>query len=223
VEEPDRDRRHCGGLTGRRPVRDRTAASTVATVEFEAIRTDRLVLRPWRPEDKGPFAAMNADPTVMEFFAATLSRSESDALADTFAAEMAKYGFCPWAVEVGDGATFAGFIGLHNVPAYLSFAPAVEIGWRLARPWWGRGLATEGAGAALRFGFEALELDEIVSFTAVVNERSQRVMQRLGMTRASREDFDHPHVPEGHLVRPHVLYRLTATDWRARWRHGVGQ
>ena len=195
----------------------------MAPVEFHDIRTQRLVLRPWRPEDKEPFAAMNADPAVMEFFAATLSRSESDALADTFAAEMAEHGFCPWAVERRDGAAFGGFIGLHKVPAYLSFAPAVEIGWRLARPWWGRGLATEGAAAALRFGFEALDLDEIVSFTAVVNQRSQRVMQRLGMIRAPSEDFDHPHVPEGHLVRPHVLYRLTATDWRARSPHGVDQ
>jgi RimJ/RimL family protein N-acetyltransferase len=163
---------------------------------------------------------MNADPTVMEFFAATLSRSQSDSLVDSFAAEMAEHGFCPWAAEVRDDGTLAGFIGLHTVPASLSFAPAVEIGWRLARPWWGRGLATEGASAALRFGFEVLELDEIVSFTAVVNQRSQRVMQRLGMSRAPGEDFDHPHVPEGHPVRPHVLYRLTATDWRARSRHG---
>src|SRR5579872_2594501 len=136
------------------------------------LRTARLVLRPWREEDKEPFAAMNRDPAVMEFFPSDLDRAESDALADRFAAEGVQRGFCPWAVEGADDGTFIGFIGLHEVPDYLSIAPAVEVGWRLARAYWGRGLATEGATEALRYGFGSLDLHEIVSFTSVLNLRS---------------------------------------------------
>ncbi|HEY7947053.1 MAG TPA: GNAT family N-acetyltransferase [Acidimicrobiales bacterium] len=180
------------------------------------VETEQLLLRRWREEDKVPFAAMNSDPAVMEFFPAPLARAESDALVDRFDAELAERGFCPWAVELRESGTFIGFIGLHAVPEYLSFAPAVEVGWRLARPFWGRGFATEGAGGAVRFGFDVLELDEIVSFTSVVNLRSRRVMERLGMARSPDEDFEHPHVPEAHPLRPHVLYRLSGDQWRAR-------
>jgi len=185
----------------------------VAASELE---TEQLLLRRWREEDKAPFAAMNADPAVMEYFPATLSHAESDALADRFQAELDLRGFCPWAVELRESGSFIGFIGLHGVPESLSFAPAVEVGWRLARPFWGRGFATEGANRALFYGFEELGLEEIVSFTSVVNLRSRRVMERLGMTRRPDDDFDHPQVAEGDLLRPHVLYRLRRDDWRAR-------
>jgi len=188
--------------------RDRVSASE--------LETEQLLLRRWREEDKAPFAAMNADPAVMEFFPAALSRAESDDLADRFDAELDERGFCPWAVEVRESGTFIGFIGLHAVPDTLSFAPAVEVGWRMARPFWGRGFATQGAGAALRYGFEELALDEIVSMTSVVNLRSRRVMERLGMSRSPDDDFDHPRVPEGHVLRPHVLHRLSRSDWRDR-------
>jgi ribosomal-protein-alanine N-acetyltransferase len=181
------------------------------------LRTEQLILRPWREEDKVPFATMNADPVVMEYFPTVLNRAESDALVDRFDAELAECGFCPWAVELGDAGTFIGFIGLHAVPDYLSFSPAVEVGWRLARPFWGRGFATEGANGALQFAFDVLDLDEIVSFTSVVNLRSRRVMERLGMSRRPEEDFEHPRIAEGHLLRPHVLYRLAGDDyWRVR-------
>ena len=146
-----------------------------------------------------PFAVMNADPAVMEFFPALLTRAESDELVDRFDAELGERGFCPWAVELRESSAFIGFIGLHAVNESLPFAPAVEVGWRLARPFWGRGFATEGAARALLYGFEVHELDGIVSFTSAINLRSRRVMERVGMTRSPDDDFDHPRGAEGPL------------------------
>ncbi len=183
----------------------------------------RLRLRQWTAADRAPFAALNADPVVMEHFPAPLDRAQSDAMADRIEALIGQQGWGFWAAELLDGqdgpgapsGTFMGFIGLHRPTAPLPFAPCVEIGWRIARPFWGRGLATEGARLALRVGFEALGLEEIVAFTAQRNRRSQAVMARLGMRESPAEAFEHPSVPEGHPVRPHVLYRLTRTAWRA--------
>jgi len=178
------------------------------------LRTPRLVLRAWRPQDRAPFADMNADPEVMEFFPSTLDRDRSDALVEGFEAEFARRGFCPWAVDDrADGGGFIGFVGLHQVPADLSFAPGVEVGWRLARRSWGRGYATEAASAAIDFAFGTIGVVEIVSFTSALNMPSRRVMQRLSMTRDPAEDFDHPRVTVGHRLRPHVLYRLPAEAW----------
>lgn len=176
------------------------------------LRTDRLLLRHWRPEDAEPFAALNADPEGMRWFPAPLSRPESDALAARCAAHLEEHGWGLWAVEA-DG-RFIGFTGL-AVPRFRAHftAPAVgavEVGWRLARSAWGSGYATEGARAALRYGFDVLGLAEVVSFTASGNTRSRAVMERLGMHRDPADDFDHPDLPEGHPLRPHVLYRLAA-------------
>jgi RimJ/RimL family protein N-acetyltransferase len=174
--------------------------------------TERLRLRRWRDADRAPFAAMSVDPEVMEFFASLLTRAESDALIDEWQAELATRGWSHWAVELRESERFIGFIGL-SVPRWpLPFSPCVEIGWRLARPYWGQGLASEGARAALRVGFERIGLPEIVSFTAVVNVRSRAVMERIGL-RDANQDFDHPGVPEGHPVRRHCLYRLTRSEW----------
>jgi RimJ/RimL family protein N-acetyltransferase len=178
--------------------------------------TQRLMLRDWRDADRAPFAAMNADPTVMEFFPALLSPSQSDALIERFTSESTQRGFCPWALEEARSGAFVGFVGLHDVPHELAFAPSIEVGWRLARAFWGRGYATEAAEAALAFAFETLGVTDIVSFTSTINVRSQRVMQRLSMTRNSKDDFQHPGVPKGHALRPHVLYRLGADAWRSR-------
>jgi len=183
--------------------------------EFE-IPTVRLILRSWRESDRPPFAKMNADSAVMEFFPSPLSREESDALVSRFVDELAQRNYCPWAVEERDSGGFIGFVGLHEVPEYLSFAPAIEVGWRLARPFWGRGYATEAAAAALAFGFDTLGIDKIVSFTSTVNLRSRRVMERLSMSRNPDEDFEHPKVAEGHTLRPHVLYRLEAEAWHRK-------
>ena len=171
------------------------------------LRTDRLLLRRWRPEDREPFAALNADPVVMEHFPSVLTTAESDAFVDRIEARFDEHGYGLWAVEVPGVAPFIGFIGLSPVPDELPFAPAMEVGWRLAHRYWGQGYATEGARAALRCGTEDFEITEFVSMTARSNLRSQRVMRRLGMVRHERDDFDHPRVPVGSALRRHVLYR----------------
>ncbi|MBI2826015.1 MAG: GNAT family N-acetyltransferase [Planctomycetia bacterium] len=177
------------------------------------LKTARLCLRQWRDDDLAPFADLNADPRAMEFMPKVLSRAESDALAERIGEHFARHRFGLWAVEVTGVADFIGFVGL-SIPAFEApFTPCVEIGWRLACEHWGRGYATEGAQAALQFAFEALKLDEVVSFTVPANTRSRRVMERLGMPRSPAEDFDHPMLAEGHPLRRHVLYRLPRRTW----------
>ena len=173
------------------------------------IETARLRLRPWRDADLEPFAALNANPRVMEFFPSLLSREQSDAVATRIRNHFVQHGFGLWAVEVPELAPFIGFVGL-AVPSFEAhFTPCVEIGWRLACEHWGRGYATESAAAALEFGFSELGLDEIVSFTTRTNQRSMRVMERIGMTRRPEDDFDHPALAEDHPLRRHVLYRTS--------------
>lgn len=169
------------------------------------------MLRQWREADLEPFAALNADPEVMRYFPSPLTRGESDALAERERTMIAERGWGLWAVEVIDRAAFVGFVGLAQPHFQAHFTPAVEVGWRLARDDWGRGYATEAARAAISFGFDELGLDEIVSFTSVVNVRSREVMKRLGMTRDANDDFDHPNVAAGSPLRPHVLHRLRRT------------
>jgi RimJ/RimL family protein N-acetyltransferase len=172
------------------------------------IETHRLLLRRWRDDDREPFACMNADPIVMEHFPARLTRDESDCLIENIEAHFERHGFGAWAAEVRDTRKFIGFIGL-AVPRFQApFTPCVEIGWRLDAAHWGRGLATEGAQAVVRCAFDVLKLGEIVSFTIPANVRSRRVMEKLGMTRDPRDDFDHPNLPAGHPMQRHVLYRL---------------
>ena len=173
---------------------------------IQELCTARLLLRGWRAEDRGPFAAMNADPVVREHFPSLLSRNESDRYADRIEAEFFERRFGLWAVEIPGVAPFAGFTGL-SVPGFeASFTPCVEVGWRLAREHWGRGYAIEAARAAIEFGFTQAGLNEIVSFTVPANTRSVRVMQKLGMKFSG--EFDHPGIAEGHPLRRHVLYRL---------------
>jgi RimJ/RimL family protein N-acetyltransferase len=170
--------------------------------------TPRVLLRHWREEDREPFAAMGADPEVMEHFPAQLSRAQSDAFIDGLGALLESRGWGLWALEELATGRFIGFTGL-NVPGFEApFMPATEIGWRLRRDAWGRGLASEAARAALVYAFEDLGLDEVVSFTATTNLRSQAVMRRIGMTNDPADDFDHPNVAEGSPLRRHVLYRL---------------
>jgi ribosomal-protein-alanine N-acetyltransferase len=179
------------------------------------IDTERLILRRWRHDDLEPFARMNADPRVMEYFPRTLTSAESDALADFVEDHFARRGFGPFAAEIRETGAFAGFIGL-SVPSFEAhFTPAIEIGWRLAYECWGQGYATEGARAVLRLAFGELSLPGIVSFTVPANMRSRRVMEKLGMTRDPADDFDHPKVMPGHPLRRHVLYRLHAPSLRS--------
>jgi ribosomal-protein-alanine N-acetyltransferase len=170
------------------------------------LATPRLRLRPWRESDLEPFAALNADPRVMEHFPSPLARGESDAVAGRIMEAMQSQGWGLWALEVVGGEPFIGFTGL-AVPGFEAhFTPCTEVGWRLARSAWGHGYATEAARAALAFGFGELGLAEIVSFTTAANTRSAAVMERLGMERDG--EFDHPRLPEGSPVRRHVLYRI---------------
>lgn len=173
------------------------------------IRTERLLLRAWEDRDLDPFAALNADPRVMEFMPRTLSREESDTSALRIRTHFKERGFGLWAVEVPGVTRFAGFVGLTYPHLPAPFAPQAEVGWRLAAEYWGRGYATEGARVAVRYAFATLELREIVSMTVPANLRSRRVMEKLGMTRSPSNDFDHPKLPEGHPLRRHVLYRLS--------------
>lgn len=185
------------------------------TRSIPRITTDRLLLREWRPADREPFAAMNADPEVAEFLSKTLDRAASDAFLDRIEAAWEADGFGLWAVERREDGALLGFTGLAAPTFEAHFTPAVEVGWRFARFAWGHGFATEAARAALRFGFVELDLAEIVSFTVPANVRSRAVMERLGMTRDPADDFENPNLPPGHPIRPHVLYRLSRDRWRA--------
>lgn len=182
------------------------------------LETERLTLRRWRTEDLAPLAAMNADPEAMELVSAPLSRTQSEALVERIESCFDTRGYGLWAVEEQATASFAGFVGLSPVGSELPFGPAVEVGWRLAHRFWGRGYATEAASAAVSFGFAERDLAEIVSFTAQVNRRSRAVMERLGMHRDPAEDFEHLSLAETDPLRSHVLYRLSRSRWRARAR-----
>jgi RimJ/RimL family protein N-acetyltransferase len=172
------------------------------------LTTKRLLLREWQDGDREPFAAINADPRVMEHFTRRLDRAESDAFVERILDHWAADGHGLWAVETKADGQFIGFVGLTPPNFEAHFTPCVEIGWRLAPEAWGQGYATEGATAALAFGFERLGLEEIVSFTVPENVKSRAVMERIGMTRDPADDFLHPNLPDGHRLRQHVLYRL---------------
>ena len=174
---------------------------------MSTIETERLILRRWRAGDLEPFAALNADPKVMEFFPAPLTRDEAAFMIARMEAKFVVHGFCFWAVEEKQSGRLAGFTGLNRPDQALPFAPCVEVGWRLAREFWGRGYASEAGRAALAYGFGALKLPEIVAFTVPGNIRSRAVMERLGLAHDLTGDFEHPGLPEGHRLRHHMLYR----------------
>jgi len=183
---------------------------------MDVASTERLVLRRWREADREPFARLNADPRVMEFMPNPLSRDESDLLVERIEAHFLKHGFGLCAAELRRDGSFIGFVGLAAPAFECAFTPCVEIGWRLAADHWGQGLATEGAREMVRYAFEVVGLDALVSFTASGNSRSRRVMEKLGMTHDPAEDFDHPNLPGGHPLRQHVLYRLEGSEWKRR-------
>jgi len=179
-------------------------------IEFE---TSRLRLRQWRAADREPFAALNADPVVMAHFPATLTREESDEVADRCERLIAERGWGAWVTEIKATGEVIGFVGLHVPQDDLPLSPCVEILWRLARAYWHRGYATEAARSVLRIGFEVLQLPEIVAFTVPANIRSRAVMERLGM-QMDAATFEHPSLPQGHVLRTHVSYRLSRDQWR---------
>ena len=178
-----------------------------------SLKTPRLLLRQWQDADLAPFAALNCDPRVMEFFPRTLSLEETAAMVERIKDHFVEHGFGLYACERRDSGKFIGFVGL-SVPKFSAhFTPCVEIGWRLAFDQWGMGFAPEAAGEVLRFAFEQHDLAEIVSMTAVVNRRSQRVMEKIGMQFDKKDDFLHPLVADGSPLKPHVLYRMKKSLW----------
>jgi RimJ/RimL family protein N-acetyltransferase len=176
---------------------------------YDELRTARLLMRRWRESDRAPFAELNADPDVMRYFPAIQDRATSDATVDRTERLFEERGYGWWALETLADGVFVGFTGLQPMPDGVPGAGGVEVGWRLAARFWGKGYATEAARAALVVAFDGLRLEEVWSMTAVLNVPSQRVMERLGMTPYTH--FDHPRVPKGHPVRPHVLYHLLRT------------
>lgn len=168
-------------------------------------QSERLVLRPWRDEDKPAFAAMNADLRVMEYFPALRTKEQSDSMVDECSVRLARDGFTFWAVERKDNNEFIGFVGLTKFSADLPFCPCVEIGWRLAYKQWGNGFATEAAKRSLSLGFNEFGLNEIVSFTTLANMRSRHVMEKIGMVNTNN-NFLHPSVDAASGMQEHCLY-----------------
>lgn len=186
---------------------------------MKPIRTERLILRNWEDRDRDLFHRINSDARVMEFFPFRRDRAQSDAKMDELQADIDRDGFGFAAAEIGVTGQCAGFAGLS--PAHLPFLPAgsVEIGWRLAPEYWGKGYVTEAARAWLAFGFEKLGLNEIVSFAVWNNDRSTAVMRRIGMKADPATDFDHPAIPDSHPeLRRHIFYRLSRQDWEEQKR-----
>jgi RimJ/RimL family protein N-acetyltransferase len=179
-----------------------------------ALETDRLILRQWRQSDLDAFWRMGQDREVMEFLLPLANRAASDAVADKLKSHIEEHGFGFWALQEKVGAPFIGFTGILRVGDDLPFAPAVEVGWRLARAHWGKGYASEAARAALAFAFNDMKLDEVVALTVPANRRSQAVMTRIGMSRNAADDFDHPRVPDGDPLKRHVLYRIARSAFR---------
>ncbi|HCH24399.1 MAG TPA: GNAT family N-acetyltransferase [Oceanospirillaceae bacterium] len=185
-------------------------------LQFESpvqLQTERLRLRQWRLRDHAVFAGMNADPEVMRYFPRALSRDESDAMADRIQSLITAKGWGLWAVERIEDERFVGFVGLHEPTHDFTFSPCVEIGWRLSRDTWGQGIATEAAKAAVDFAFQELELEKLMSFTPKANLRSMAVMERIGM-HDTKQDFDHPALPQGHELERHALYCITNEQWQ---------
>lgn len=185
-----------------------------ATQRFDTLSTDRLLMRRWLDSDREPFAALNGDQETMRFFPQTMDRAASDALVDTIESRFEEQGYGLWALEVTGTCEFIGFTGLNPMPDGTPGAGGLEVGWRLAKHAWHHGYATEAAQAALSVAFDGVGLAEIWSMTSVLNVPSIAVMRRIGLSEAAR--FEHPRVPDGHVLRPHVAYRLTRAEFARR-------
>lgn len=171
------------------------------------IKTERLLLRSWIEQDLEPYATLNADPEVMEFFPSPLSHKESMDHVDRIRTHFNTHDFGPFAVEIIKSKKFIGFVGLGHLDMNVTFCPTVEIGWRLSKDSWGKAYATEAALACIHYGFNVLKLPVIHSFTALINKRSERIMEKIAMTRVG--EFDHPKIDSSHILYRHVLYEIT--------------
>lgn len=171
------------------------------------IETERLILRRFKDEDQRPFAQLNGDPEVMRYFPTPLTAQQSNELATEINRRIDANGYGFWAAERKEDNVFIGFVGLNKTGDKLPFPPTVEIGWRLDKPYWGKGYASEAAKASLKFAFETLKLPEVISFTAILNKPSQKVMTRIGMKHEG-DFFDHPMLADGHCLKPHIIYKI---------------
>ncbi len=176
------------------------------------LETNRLKLRQWLLKDQAPFAILNADPKVMEFYPNTLKEAQSNSFAQKLSSLISNNGWGLWAVESKADNNFIGYVGLHKPQEDLPFSPCVEIGWRLSRHYWGKGYAIEAADATLKFAFDILQLNEVVSFTSVLNTKSLAVMKKLNMV-DEKQNFEHPNIPIDHKLRKHVLYKISKEQW----------
>jgi len=190
-----------------------TEIRNIIMVQVIEVETDRLKLRQWKESDSPFFAEMNSDPVVMEYYPSVMSKAESDEMANKIQSLISSRGWGLWAVKEKHHKKFIGFVGLHEPIHELPFSPCVEIGWRLAKESWGKGYATEAAKAALNIAFGQLDLSKVYSFASVVNSRSRAVMDRLNMVN-THQNFEHPKVPVGSLLREHVLYEITKAQWK---------
>ncbi len=179
------------------------------------IETERLILREWKEEDKAPFARMNADPMVMEFFPRRLTENDSNHLVDRFQKHFETSGFGFYAVELKKTGDFMGFAGLQAVEMAVPFTPAVEIAWRLDYEYWGKGYATEAAQTVLGHGFTELKLKEIVAYAVHDNSRAIKLIEKIGMKRDPKMDFDYPHLPKDHPLGRFVLYRMAKKQYQS--------
>lgn len=181
----------------------------MAVIEID---TDRLRLRQWRDNDRSPLYAMSADAEVMRYFPSTLDHKQCDELFEFCQSFLAKNGWGIWAVELQENQQFIGFAGLNHAPDSLKFSPCIEILWRLARPFWGKGYASEAANAILKIGFEQVGLTEIYSFAVMENHKSRAVMERIGMLDTGVE-FRHPELSKSSSLSKHFLYKITQDQW----------
>lgn len=194
---------------------DRAAARSAAPNDPEfSIASKRIGLRKFRSGDLDAMSAINADPQVMEHYPSTYDRHQTQDFIQRVNGKIDENGFSMWAAELIATGELLGFVGISKVPFEEDFTPAVEIGWRLAKKHWGHGYATEAANACLQFAFEKAQLDSVVSFTSLPNERSEKVMQRIGMTKVG--EFDHPKIEKGHRLQKHVLYKISKADWQEK-------
>lgn len=178
----------------------------------QILKTERLILRPWIDEDYYRFAEISGDKAVMEFYPNLQTTEDSFLMAAKIQSLIVERGWGFWAVEIPEQEPFIGFVGLHRPKDNLPFTPCVEIGWRIAQAHWGKGFATEAANASLNYAFTVLNLKDVVSFTAIPNERSQRVMKKIGMTN-TKSNFMHPDIDSSHPLAEHVLYKITKSEW----------
>jgi RimJ/RimL family protein N-acetyltransferase len=181
-------------------------------VPSQPLQTARLVLRQWQESDREPWAALCADPEVMQFLSSPRDRGTSDAAIDRWRDRIEQQGWSFWALETKSSGTFIGMAGLQVPAEPHPYLPCIEVGWRLAKPYWGRGYASEAAKRALRFAFDVLQVNEVIATTAKDNKRSSAVMERIGMS-GPEGVFIHPGVPEESPLREHLVYRMVKANF----------